>query len=303
MRVQKVYFLKGLPACGKSTWAREKIEEDRMNGVVTKRVNKDELRAMMDNSVHSKERELFVNQIQNTIILESLKSGYNVIIDNTNFFPKHFETIKEIISSTELNSKNIDLEEIFFDVPVNECILRDSRREKRVGKKAIMDMYNKYLKGENVPSIDYNSNLPDCIIVDVDGTLAIRGNRSPYGYWRAKEDKLNTSVANLVHSLQKSNPNVSTIIMTGRENLCNEENYTIKHLTIKWLVENGIHFEEIYIRKENDHRPDYEVKSEMYEEFVKDVFNVLYIIDDRKQVIDMWREKGLMVLDVAGHDF
>ena len=304
MRNQKVYFLMGLPASGKSSWAKEKIEEDRHNGIITKRVNKDDLRAMMDNSIHSKEREKFVNDIQYTIVTDALLSGYDVIIDNTHLNPVHFDKVQELVQEISNNiKKDIDLEKKFFDTPVQECIRRDSNRPEYVGKAVIMDMYNKYLAKENTPSVKYNPSLLNCVIVDVDGTLAIRGERNPYEYWKATRDKLNVPVANLLCDIQMQSKDLVTVIMTGRENLCDEDGYTISDLTQRWLIDNHIHYDEIHVRKNGDHRPDFEVKKELYEKLVKDQYNVLYVIDDRKQVIDMWREQGLTVLDVAGHEF
>jgi predicted kinase len=310
MRKQTVYFLKGLPASGKSTWAREKIEEDRMNGIVTKRVNKDDLRAMLDNSNYSKEREKFVLEIRDEIVYEALRQGYDVIVDDTNFLPKHKERIEgivqSIVQSAEFDNNvvmNIEVEEIFFDVSLSECIERDKKRENPVGEKVIRNMYNQHLRKENETKVEYNPNLPDCIIVDVDGTLAIRGDRSPYDYWMAGIDKLNKPIADLLFLLEHHSHRVINIIMTGRENVCDEDGYTVSDLTQKWLKDNNINFDEFYIRKNNDHRPDFEVKKEMYENFIKDNYNVLYVIDDRKQVVDMWRKQGLTVLDVAGHDF
>lgn len=305
MRNQTVYFLKGLPASGKSFYAINKIEEDRHKGIITKRVNKDDLRAMLDNSVHSKEREAFVLTTRDFIVTEAIEQGYDVIVDDTNFAPKHKKRIQEIVNRFNGRSdRSVGLVEIFIDAPLQGCIERDSKREKPVGRKVIMDMYNRYLRDTEMASIEYDPNLPNCIIVDVDGTLASHENRrSPFEYWEAGEDRVNESVASLVNSLQQSNPNLVILIMTGRENLCDENGYTISDLTQNWLNNNFIPFNDIFIRNNGDHRPDHVVKKEMYENFVEGKYNVLYVIDDRKQVIDMWRSLGLTVLDVAGNEF
>jgi len=225
MRKQIVYFLKGLPASGKSTWAQQKIEEDRYKGIVTKRINKDELRAMLDNSVFSKEREEFILKARDSLISFALAKGYNVIIDDTNFNPKHLERIKEIIKNIEYNLRdaNIELVEKFFDTPLYECVERDRQREKSVGRNIILDMYNRYIRNTKQEEAKFNPELPDCLIVDVDGTLALHENRrSPFEYWKAGEDRLNAPIERLLHHIQYSlgvEGNIYTIIMTGRENL------------------------------------------------------------------------------------
>lgn len=47
-----------------------------------------------------------------------------------------------------------------------------------------------------------------------------------------------------------------------------------------------------------DTRCDTIVKREIYEEHIKDKYNVLFVIDDRVKVVDMWREQWLFVFDV-----
>ena len=305
MKKLKIYYLKGLPASGKSSWAREKIEEDRSKGIVTKRVNKDDLRAMLDNSVYSKERENFVLQTRDYIVESSLRQGFSVIIDDTNFAEKHLRAAKEIAENVSKTEKDtvVEIEEKFFDVPVGQCIERDKLREKPVGKRVIMSMYDKYLKKERTATIPYNSKLMDCIVVDIDGTLAIRGDRSPYEYFKANEDELNVPVANFVNNLQRANVNLVTVVVTARENICNEDGYTVCDLTTEWLKKNNVHFDDIHIRKERDKRPDWQVKEELYREGIMPYYNVLCWIDDRRQVVDHMRDLGLTVFDVAGHDF
>ena len=129
MKKQYVYFLRGLPASGKSTWAREKIERDRQQNITTKRVNKDDLRAMLDNSIHSQGREKFILSVRDEIIYEVLSSGWNIIVDDTNFNPIHKERVESIVSGIVEMAKfdnnvdmNIEIVEKFFDTGVHECI-------------------------------------------------------------------------------------------------------------------------------------------------------------------------------------
>lgn len=57
------------------------------------------------------------------------------------------------------------------------------------------------------------------------------------------------------------------------------------------------------MRPEGDERKDSIVKQEIYEKYIKDRYNVRFVLDDRNQVVDMWREVGLKVLQVAPGDF
>lgn len=147
---QTVYFLSGLPASGKGTWSRVKIDQDLKMGVFTKRVNKDDLRAMLDSSVWSRRAESFVLRVRDEIIWLALLQGYNVIVDDTNFAPTHRKDVQRLIKvfNDTVAQEEVQFVEKFFDVPVEECIRRDSERERSVGETVIRNMYEKYLKEE-----------------------------------------------------------------------------------------------------------------------------------------------------------
>lgn len=142
--MKTVYILRGLPASGKSTWARRKVDE-RPNSV--KRINKDDLRAMLDNSRWSPGAETFVLRTRDGLIREALHEGFHVIVDDTNLHPKHVERIREIVDEFKKNSgQDVRIEIVnFTDVPLEECIRRDRVRKDSVGEKVIRDMYIRYL--------------------------------------------------------------------------------------------------------------------------------------------------------------
>lgn len=62
-------------------------------------------------------------------------------------------------------------------------------------------------------------------------------------------------------------------------------------------------YEALYLRPNGDKRKDYVVKRQIYEESVKDKFNVLFVLEDRDQVVKMWREIGLTCFQVEYGDF
>lgn len=147
----------------------------------------------------------------------------------------------------------------------------------------------------------YEIGLPECIIVDVDGTLALHETRNPYDYANCIEDSVNVPIWELVAMIQESRKNIVTIIVTGRSNQCTNNIFIdIKTMTEAWLQKNNVHYDQFYIRPPFNNEPDYKFKKDIYDEYIKDRFNVLYVIEDRKQVIEMYRNLGLCVLDVAG---
>src|SRR5574343_600920 len=89
----KIIMLKGLPASGKSTWAKEQV--DLGKGKV-KRVNKDDLRAMLDNGRWSKANEKDVLDYRNCVVVNTILAGQTVIVDDTNLSPKHEAELRKI---------------------------------------------------------------------------------------------------------------------------------------------------------------------------------------------------------------
>jgi hypothetical protein len=139
--------------------------------------------------------------------------------------------------------------------------------------------------------------LPKIVICDIDGTLALMGDRDKFDPTTG-EDQLNNPIANIlkVYDNQTVFP-VDLILVTGRE-----EKY--RKFTEDWLQKNGItHYKELYMRPTGDFRKDFVVKKEIYENHIKGKYDVLFVLDDRDQVVLMWRELGLTCLQVAYGNF
>ena len=275
----KVIFLSGLPGCGKSTWAKQYQKEN----PGTKRVNKDELRSMIDDSVWSKSNEKTVLSVQKAIVSDCLYRGHDVIIDNTHLDKKHEEEYRKLC----LDNGYL-FEYKFFDVDVEECIRRDKKRENPVGAKVILDMYNRYLRPEPV-KVEFDETLPSCIICDIDGTLAEKGDRSPYDYSKVHLDTVIDTVADMVD--ENFRRGITVFILSGRKDSCREQ-------TEMWLRRNYVSYNGLYMRKAGDKREDSIIKKEIYEEHIKGKYNVKYVIDDRLRVLRMWHDIGLFTFNV-----
>ena len=60
----------------------------------------------------------------------------------------------------------------------------------------------------------------------------------------------------------------------------------------------------LYMRESGDYRKDSIVKKELFINNVQSKWNVLFVLDDRQQVVDMWRDEcGLTCFQVAKGDF
>lgn len=132
------------------------------------------------------------------------------------------------------------------------------------------------------------------VLVDIDGTVSHMVDRSPYEYSKVGSDSPDKNVIDVVDALWKASNTL--IFITAREDSCYEETYA-------WLINNCPPFSKLYMRKTGDYRSDAEVKKEIYENYIKDKFNVLCVLDDRQSVVDMWRSLGLTCLQVNYGDF
>lgn len=276
-----VILTKGLPGSGKSTWAKTMIS-DHPNSY--KRVNKDELREMLDCGKYSEDREKFILQVRDQIILKSLENGKHVIVDDTNLAIKHENHIRELVKGIA-DVQVMD----FTHVSVDQCIKNDLKRLNSVGESVIRKMYKQHL--HKTESYNDDVNLPKAIIVDIDGTLAKMDGRSPFDWSRVKEDKVNEPVKRIVKLYKEK-----IIIFSGRDGSCKPE-------TIEWLKENDIPYDHLYMREPDDNRKDSIIKRELFEDYIRNKYYIEFVLDDRNQVVDMWRQMGLTCLQVDYGDF
>ena len=84
--MQRVYMTKGLPGSGKTTWAMEMVKN---NTGSIKRINKDDLRSMLDGGKYSPKNEKIILDTRDLLLTEYLVRGFSVIIDDTNLAPEH----------------------------------------------------------------------------------------------------------------------------------------------------------------------------------------------------------------------
>lgn len=141
------------------------------------------------------------------------------------------------------------------------------------------------------------------VIFDIDGTLADLTHRRHYvqtkpANWEAfrlaaDRDTLIEPVAVAQRALLQTN---NMILCTGRMEKERE-------LTERWLLRHDIFFDRLYMRATNDTRPDFVIKEELLDRILADGFKPVLAFDDRKQVVDMWRRRGLICAQVAEGNF
>lgn len=295
MKKQKIILTRGLPASGKSTWAVEYVKNS--NGKA-KRVNKDLLREMIDAGIYSKTNEQMILNARDNLICNFIEGGAEtIIVDDTNFEEKHFDNIKGLTDAfNNLGRHNITVEyKDFLDVPLEDCLHRDSLRPKPVGEKVIKSMHQRYILPtiKEGPVVNKKGN---AIIVDIDGTLAHRCDRQWFDYSKVDQDDLDVTVDGIVRAYAKKGYTI--LIVSGREGT--EE---CRSKTLSWLDKHKIPYYDLMMRKQGDYRRDSIVKEEIYNNYIKDKFDVEFVLDDRQAVVDKWREMGLKCLQVAPGQF
>lgn len=136
-----------------------------------------------------------------------------------------------------------------------------------------------------------------CILIDIDGTIALRGDRSPHDHDSSMEDAPNWPIINLLNTfiISAYRPH---ILISGRD-----EKY--RDVTEYWLATHNIlsHRHGLFMRPTGDNRPDEVVKEALYRQHIEPHFEVQYVFDDRNKVVAMWRRLGLTCLQVADGDF
>lgn len=291
-------LLQGLPASGKSTYAKELVKQ---GGWV--RLNKDDIRESMFGGFRKK-NEKNVFRLEQVMAEAAIRSGFNVVIDDTNLNPKVLnswlgdktnfglaEKLKVDLNVHHNTELKIDIKQ--FVVPLQECIRRDAARERSVGERVIRRMFFDYIVPKDGPH-EVEGKL-HAIICDMDGTLALMDGRSPYAWDKVGTDKPNKPVIDMVKAYAEQS-GCAIIVVSGRDSVCCEQ-------TKEWLRKYLPKYSVLFMRPKDDTRPDEEVKLEIYRNNILGNYNIDFVVDDRQKVVDMWRLIGLTVMQVGDGSF
>lgn len=302
----ELLVLRGLPASGKSTWAKDWVEEDPGNRV---RVNRDDIRYALYNKYVGVDEDM-VTKIEGSMVKTALASGKSVVVDACHLAASYVKRWAHV--------QPITLKE--FPLDPAECVERDFLRGqaglRAVGSGVILKMAKRYgirstglLPPVDLSNIQEDSPQPyvpgviPAYSFDVDGTLAqMTSGRSPYDTSRYLEDSADPNISEIFWHLQDATRNSEEphefLILSGRE-----EKY--KDVLIEWLKGWGLDVpeENIFMRPTGDMRNDSIIKSELVDKHISGVYDVIAHFDDRNRVVNALRRKGMKVLQVADGDF
>lgn len=320
MEKQIVLILKGLPRSGKSTFAKEIIVNEPGKW---KRLNRDSFRLMFsekegDRNTFFKDNEKFILKIRDTILDQAIQDGYNVIIDDLNLSEKNITRINQIVN----HRAQIIIDDHFLSVSLEELLKRNIEcpKEESVPEEVIINLYNQFITKEHkdpygpftrqnikktIPNYrSYIEGLPDAIICDIDGTVSLMNGRDPFDLDKVDTDIVHEPVRELLNIIYSNYRYQHThlIFVSGRDDKC-------KVLTRLWIIDNIISYIDdnadwqLHMRKNNDYRKDAIIKEEIYHEFIENKYNILFVLDDRNQTVEKWRELGLPTFQVGPGNF
>lgn len=306
----KAIFTIGVSGSGKSTWALERQKEF---AVVQNEpciiIERDEFRKQFvehsipeyDRDKHSlwqfykfsKSNEAEINLMIEKEIGTAIDIEAHIIFANTNLNRNKLNT-----DIDKMKALGFDIEIHSMIVPFETAVKQDLHRLNSVGRDFIEKQWLQWLDLR-----EYNGILkyaPDsfkrkAILVDIDGTIADKGNRAPFDWSRVLEDKPISPIIDFVRHYQEttySEFGYTIIFLSGRDEICREDTYT-------WLKYNGFdgNYFKLFMRPHGNYEKDSIIKERIFFTEIADNYNVKFVLDDRKQVIRMWTDIGLKVIN------
>lgn len=293
-----IKLCRGIQGIGKSTYAKYLRATQKYV-----RVNKDEIRVMESGTYEDSNPQL-VDDTMHGFIQAALKQGLNIVIDNTFCFQKH---IDDIVSRYHTQA---DIEIVSFPNDLPRAIVQNSYRTggayieptiiksfstaydkstATLSKKNYstrIDSYNgmdllvyeipKKIIKIHVP----NASLTKTIVFDIDNTLAIKGDRDVYDFSKCGLDLPIESTCLTLEALNKFNLKIVFVTGRGEEARTETSQWIFDHTNI-----NASYFN-LFMRPYKDFRRDSIVKEEIYNNRLRDKFNVVGWFEDSQKVIN-----------------
>lgn len=144
--MKKIILTRGIPASGKSTWAKQEVLKDPEHSI---RINRDDLRNM-SGKYWVPTREHYIEACKGIILISAMNFQFDtIIIDEMNLNPKKIGELKGEIAMVNnafkggLDKYVVEIKD-FTNVPLDVCLERDSKRENPIGENVIIGIFNKY---------------------------------------------------------------------------------------------------------------------------------------------------------------
>lgn len=300
------YITIGASSSGKSTFAEAMVKTSQGKTI---NINRDDTRRSLfqikswKGYNFGKDRENLVTEVNKSKILAAYNAEKNVVISDTNL-NVHLRTA--LVDSLEKLGYEVVF--VWFPVPMEEL----KRRSKDRGGWAVNDdvlvrMVSQFdeqfpNRGKSDRVVEYvekklytaDPSLPMAVIFDTDGTLAEKNERKPFDWDKVGEDTPRDNVVMLANLLKSQGYQI--INVSGRDGVCMSD-------TADWYKTHGIPNDAHFQRDEGDQRPDSIIKEEIFWRDIAPNYNVCFVVDDRDQVVKMWRGLGIECWQVQSGDF
>ena len=288
----------GCPGSGKSTFAKQLSSSH-------KQIERDLIRVQLAGSKKAfytkfdrKVGEAAVSSIIRNDLLQCVENKQNVIISDTNINKQLRHRLYQ-----DLFDMGFKVRVIVFDWNYEELVGRNDGRtqDDQVPQSVLERMYGEFSKQReliaqearvlNFRLHEYKGQ-PKTVIFDIDGTVASHvGIRSPYDLEKVLLDNPRSNIIDLVDNYALT---CNIVYFSGRDRSCHAD-------TVEWIRKFTLtEFNELRMRPKGDKRPDWIVKGEMMIEAISSNNNFYpwMVFDDRQQVVNIWDNMGIEVIQV-----
>ena len=293
--------LVGPPAAGKSKYAHGLIYEDGDHGADNVYVNQDK---------HGKQGHMDVFNI-------SLVARQSIIIDRMGFSKEQRQRYIKPAKEAGYTTKIVVLHE-----NKETCIKRGKLRlEKEYHetikteqdlRKAINFFFSNYERPtlDEADEVEFRypkqSMVLHGVICDIDGTMSDPEHRLHFVRGEGRKDWKNFLLPQNVEQ-DGLNKWCRTITNSLRANhiiiMCSGRTDSLEKTTREWLEKHKVQFDHLFMRPRDDHRQDYIIKEIILDFEILTRVQPFFAIDDRKQVVDLWRRRGITALACSDGDF
>lgn len=285
--MKNLCLLVGPPGSGKSTLANEFLED----GFII--INQDD----QGKDGHWKH------------FCDALQAGKNIVVDRMNFNKIQRDRYLLLAKEAEYATEIVVFHETYHTC-FKRCVERKNHptiKDQKSASSALHTFFSKYERVENTEADIVSRNYPPVIkkpalIIDLDGTLCNIDDRKkyvhpePYGKkdWKAffsniKNDKVNKWCNEII---DKFSFGYKIVLCTGRPDDYRKD-------TERWLLTKLIPYDELFMRQRNDFRPDHVIKETILDFEILPRYDVLFAVDDRNSIIDLWRKRGIVALQCS----
>jgi predicted kinase len=291
--VSTLILTRGLIASGKTTFA---LAWEAENPNRRRIVCRDDIREELYPTTtvrykYTSQRESHVTARQEDLIKLYNSQCLDICVADTNLNPSTMARLKNMGTSLGMEV----IVEDFTHIPLVECLQRDAKRINSIGETVIVSMWLRYLKQQSDIVSPYNITHPfrnECIVCDIDGTLANNLHRNPHNSSDMEKDTIIRNTLSILHAYKYAlGASLPIFYCSGRK----EED---REVTYKWLVDNNCPDpDNLYMRPIGDTRKDWRVKEDMAHK-VLEQNSILFWLDDRHSVTTHLRSLGITVHSV-----